>query len=87
MKPIPFFIDLFGIKNIELVKLFEAKGHTLSETQIYQKKKINYKYNRFNKHELRLLAEIEKEFLNELRQKFVTYKALKFREDERLRTT
>jgi hypothetical protein len=61
----------------------KTKENEKTNPLIYKKLNPTYDSNRFDKHELYLLSFIEKEFLNEYRQKLVTYKALKFRENER----
>jgi len=82
-KEIPLFIKHFSISNIKLLNMLKDKGHKLSPQQISQKLKPTHKTNQFNKYELLLLSEIEQEFLNDYRQKLVTYKVKKFRQNER----
>jgi len=72
MKKIPIFIKHFGIRNVDLYRLLRKKGHIVSAQSMSQ----------FDKYELILLAEIEKEFLNKYREKLVKYKHLKFLENE-----
>lgn len=82
MKKIPIFLQHFDIKNVELKRLFEEKGHELSPQSISQKMNLGFKDNRFSKYELILLKDIEKEFLIKYREKLVKYKHLKYKENE-----
>ena len=82
MKKIPIFIKHFGIRNVDLYRLLRKKGHIVSAQSMIQNLNPLYKQNKFDKYELILLAEIEKEFLNKYREKLVKYKHLKFLENE-----